>query len=241
MTTPSIQTLYQVTEATWPPAATQACGPFTIRDGQGGGKRVSAATLEGDLAEADLGAAETAMRDLGQTPLFQVRLGEKALDEMLQSAGYEIIDPVNIYATPAATLATERPPVPVAIPAWEPLKIMEEMWAAGGIGPERIDVMRRGCAPKTGFISRWKDKPAGTSYVGMYEGITMLHALEIAPSHRRLGLAQWVMRQAAVWTLQNQGHTLAVICTQANNAANNLYSGLGMDVIGQYHYRIKPE
>ncbi|GAA6208978.1 GNAT family N-acetyltransferase [Cognatishimia sp. WU-CL00825] len=241
MTLPSIQTLYQVTEATWPPAAGSSAHGFTIRDGQGGGKRVSAATLEIDLSQADVAGAEQAMRQLKQTPLFQVRAGEEALDAQLAQRGYQIIDPVNIYAAPASDIATELPPRTIAIPAWEPLKIMEEIWEAGGIGPGRIKVMHRATSPKTGFLSRFNDAPAGTAFAAMSDGITMLHALEILPSQRRNGLARWAMRRAAYWTLDNGGHTLSVICTQANDAANGLYLSLGMHLIGQYHYRIKPE
>lgn len=241
MTVMSAEVLYDVIEATWPPAAKSQNGAFAIRDGQGGGKRVAAATLESALSSDDLQSAEEAMRKLGQTPLFQIREGEERLDELLEDAGYQIIDPVNMYAAPATKIATELPPRTVAIPAWEPLRIMEEIWATGGIGPARIDVMKRACTPKTGLVSRWNDKPAGTSFVAMHDGITMLHALEILPEQRRNGLARWAMRRAAYWTLENGGHTLSVICTQANDAANALYSRLGMDVIGQYHYRIKPE
>ena len=241
MTLPDAQKLYDVTEATWPAAATSTCGPITIRDGQGGGKRVSAATLDGPLTDIDLDAAEQAMRALNQTPLFQIREGDEAFDALLAKAGYEIVDPVNLYAVDADKLALELPPRTVAIAAWEPLRIMEEIWAKGGIGPERINVMRRACDPKTGFISRWDDKPAGTSFVGMHDGITMLHALEILPEMRRKGLARWAMVRAAYWTLENGGDAVAVLCTCANDAANGLYSLLGMSVIGKYHYRIKPE
>lgn len=239
MTLPSIETLYAVCEATWPAASEAKAGGFVIRDGKGGGKRVSAATLDGALDAIDLGAAELAMRGLNQTPLFQVREGEDGLDALLETQGYAIVDPVNVYAATVESLATELPPRTVAIPAWEPLQIMKEMWAAGGIGPERIDVMLRAKGPKTGFVSRWQDKPAGTSYAAIHEGISMLHALEIKPEQRRNGLARWAMRRLAYWTIENGGDTVSVICTEANEAANGLYRSLGMTKIGQYHYRIK--
>ncbi|MGH1463831.1 MAG: GNAT family N-acetyltransferase [Cognatishimia sp.] len=240
MTLPNIKTLYQVAEATWPPAAHMSAHGFTLRDGQGGGKRVSAATLNADLALADIDAAAQAMRQMGQTPLFQLRDGEDALDAQLAQRGYQLIDPVNIYAAAASDIATELPPRTIAIPAWEPLKIMEEIWMTGGIDRSRIDVMHRAVGPKTGFLSRFNDKPAGAAFAAMQDGVTMLHALEILPAHRRNGLARWALRRAAYWTLDNGGHTLCVICTQENTAANKLYESLGMALSGQYHYRIKP-
>lgn len=238
MTLPDATKMYDVIDTTWPAARTMPCGPFLVRDGQGGGKRVSSATATGTCKEADIDAVETLMRELGQTPLFQIREGDAKLDEMLKSRGYEVIDPVTMYAIDARELATERPPRTVAIETTGPLTIMREMWAAGGIGPQRIEIMNRACKPKAGFVSRWKDKPAGTSFIAMHDGISMMHAVEILPFQRRQGLGRWLMQRAAFWTLDNGGHTLSVICTDANAAANGLYSSLGMSVIGKYHYRI---
>lgn len=234
---PDAAQMYEVVEATWPPAAKRACGPFSIRDGAGGGQRVCAATVNGTFSAADLSAAESAMRALRQAPLFQIRQGDAALDAALDALGYEVVDPVTMYAAPAADLATERPPRTAAIPAWEPLSIMQEIWQTGGIGPERVAVMHRAQGPKTGFVSRWQDKPAGTSFLAMQDGIGMVHALEILPFQRRLGVGRWLMRRAAFWVLDNGGHTLSVICTSRNEGANRLYASLGMSVVGQYHYR----
>ena len=48
-------------DATWPAAARQTMGPWIIRDGQGGGKRVSAATPNSDATQADVQTAEAAL------------------------------------------------------------------------------------------------------------------------------------------------------------------------------------
>lgn len=232
-------TLYDVIDGTWPAAATHSCGCFILRDGQGGGKRVSAATLNGDLVLDDIAAAKAGMRALNQQPLFQIREGDTELDVALEARGYEVVDPVIMYVIPAKELATERPPRTAAIPAWEPLQIMKEIWAEGGIGPARLEVMNRAHMPKTGFVSRWQDKPAGASFLGMHNGIGMVHALEILPFQRRQGVARFLMHRAAFWTLENGGTHLAVICTKANVGADRLYSSLGMTVVGEYHYRCK--
>ena len=48
-----------------------------------------------------------------------------------------------------------------------------------------------------------------------------------------------MMRRAATWA-QEQGAThMSVIYTQENEAANGLYTSLGMALTGTYHYRIK--
>ena len=239
MSLPDAQTLYDVVEHTWPCAGHQGVGPFTVREGKGGGKRVSAATADARFSTDDIPAAEEAMRALGQPLLFQIREGDSALDSALAHLGYDIIDDVTMYACPAELLMDVRPPRTAAIPVTEPMVIMREMWETGGIGKGRLDVMARAPQPKTYFISRWKDSPAGTSFLGMHKGIGMVHALEIMPHMRREGLGRWLMQRAAFWVHENGGHTLSVICTTANAAANGLYTSLGMTPVGRYHYRIK--
>ncbi len=209
-----------------------------LRNGAGGGKRVSAATAEGDWTDDDLAAAETAMRILGQDALFMIREGEDTLDKALDARGYEIIDPVNLWVCPIDQLTDIPVPRVTAFAIWEPLAIMRDLWAAGGIGPDRIVVMDRAKVPKTGLLGRITDKPAGTAYCAISNSIAMVHALEIAPVHRRKGMGVWLMRQAAHWAKKNGADWMSVLCTQANEGANGLYASLGMQVVGQYHYRI---
>ena len=159
---------------------------------------------------------------------------------MLDARCYEIVDPVTMYVIPAKDLATERPPRTAAIPAWEPLQIMKEIWAQGGMDLVRLNVMDRAPMPKTGFVSRWQDKPAGASFLGLHNGIGMVHALEILPHQRRKGMGAWMVRQAAFWAAEQGARELALVCTKANAGANGLYASLGMTCSGQYHYRHKP-
>jgi GNAT superfamily N-acetyltransferase len=238
---PDIFRLYSVTEATWPPASATRAGPWTLRDGAGGGKRVSAATAEGDWREDDLQAAETAMQLMGQDALFMLREGETALDEALAARGYIVIDPVNLWLCPIERLTDVAVPRVTAFVIWEPLAIMQDIWREGGIGPDRIAVMDRACGPKTGIFGRISDKPAGAAFCAIHDGIAMVHAVEIAKACRRKGLGVWMMRQAAHWAKANGASWISVLCTQANDAANGLYASLGMQVVGQYHYRILPK
>lgn len=230
---------YQVTEATWPPAAAMTANGWTLRNGDGGGKRVSAATLEDASAIDTIDHAERDMRAMGQTHLFMIRQGDDALDKALDKRGYDIIDPVNIYSAPVEKLATERPPRVSMFSIWEPLRIQHDIWAAAGIGPGRLRVMDRCAQPKTSIASRWEDHPAGTAFVAIDNDIAMLHALEILPHQRKKGVATWLMRHAAFWAQDNGAKHLSVICVQRNEGANALYTSLGMELVGQYHYRIE--
>jgi len=242
---PGAEQLYKVTEATWPPAKAREEGAFVIRDGMGGGKRVSAATLREGLAgpvdEADLAQAEAAMVALGQDRLFMIRAGEDAFDAQLEAAGYAVIDPVNIYVCPLEALTDQPVPRVTAYDIWEPLAIQLDIWSQGGIGPARIEVMKRADGPKTALFGREDSRPAATGFVAISDGVAMIHALEVLERHRRKGLGHHLTRHAAHWAIAQGASHLAVLCTQANKGANALYSSLGMALVGQYHYRIKKD
>ena len=234
MSAPDISQLYEVIDQTWPAARRWTENGWTLRDGQGGGKRASAATLA--TPGADISVAETAMRAMHQTPLFMIRQGEDAFDAELAARGYEIIDPVNIYILPIEQLTDVPIPPVTAFEIWEPLAMMLEIWAKGGIGPARIDVMRR-AAQKTAILSRWKEKPGGVAFAAIHDGVCMVHAVEVLEHQRGMGVGKWMMRRAAVWA-QAQGATqMAVLCTKANVPANRLYQSLGFAHVGDYHYR----
>ena len=226
-------------DATWPAAARQVMGPWIIRDGQGGGKRVSAATPNSDWTPADIQTAEVAMQDLGQTPLFMITDKDQHLDQALAKAGYDIVDPVNIYSTCADTLTTERPPKVSMFSVWPPLAIEIDMWAEGGISDARVNVMKRVQGPKTSILARWNDHPAGVGFAAVHGKHAFVHAVEIRSTQCQKGVASWLTKQAAFWAAEQGASRLNVACTKANMAANALYRSIGMKVVGEYHYRMK--
>lgn len=238
MTPPDISQLYAATEGTWHPASATQIDGWTLRDGAGGGKRVSAATQA--RPDAVIDTAEMVMEAAGERSLFMIREGEDELDARLQARGYEIVDPVNVYYCPTSQLTDMPIPKVTAFAIWEPLAIMEEIWEQGGIGPARRAVMARATC-KTGILGRWGDKPAGVAFAAIHDGICMVHAVEVLPHQRKQGVAGWLMRKAAFWAEEQGAPHLAVLCTQANTGANRLYNALGMQVVGQYHYRQKRE
>ena len=234
--TASSQQLYDVCDATWPPALMHQLGPWTLRGGEGGGKRVSAATANMAVNVGDIEQAEAAMHDMGQAALFMVREGDEALDELLERRGYATLDPVVMYSIPVRALTDIVIPRVTTFCIWEPLAIMAEIWAKGGIGPARLNVMAR-AAQKTGILARWNEQPAGTAFAAISDGVCMVHAVEILEHQRRQGVGAWMMRQAGFWAAQHGADELAVLCTTANIGANRLYKSLGFCVKGHYHYR----
>ncbi|MDO9637127.1 MAG: GNAT family N-acetyltransferase [Pseudotabrizicola sp.] len=231
------QALADVMEQTWPPARAFAVGPWCIRDGQGGGKRVSAATAGPGWSDEAIPLAEAAMDELGQAPLFLIRQGDDLLDQALQSRGYRVVDPVAAYAAPCAALADPEPPPMAAFAHWPPLAICAEIWADAGIGPARLAVMQRATGPKCAILGRANDQPTGVAFVAIHQGVAMLHALEVRTAARRQGSAHHIMRAAAQWAQQNGADSLSLVVTVLNSPARALYASLGMKVVGQYHYR----
>lgn len=178
------------------------------------------------------------MASMGQAPLFMIREGEDRLDALLAAEGYAVVDPVHVYRAPVEVL-TDKPIPPVTcFCIWEPLAIMSEIWAAGGIGDARLAVMDRADV-KTGILARWNEKPAGAAFAAM-SGITcMVHAVEVLPHQRRQGVAQWMMRQAGFWAQDQGAEWLSVLCVKSNAGANVLYEQMGFARVGSYHYRMK--
>lgn len=232
---PPAATLFAALEATWPPAAATRAGPWTIRQGLGGGSRVSAATPAGDWTPGDIPAAEAAMAALGQAPLFRVAEGD-ALDAALAARGYRLAYRNCLYGAPVADLARE-PPFLSALPHWPPLAVTEDIWADCGIGPARLAVMRRVPGPKTAILARTEDRPAGAAFAAVAGAIACLHALCVLPPFRRRGSADNMLRRAALWA-QDHGAEWLILAVTADNAnARQLYASRGMRVVGHYAYR----
>jgi GNAT superfamily N-acetyltransferase len=237
---PSLPDLFAASEATWPAARVWEQDGFTLRDGQGGGQRVSAATANGPVTAEQITAAEEAMRAIGQKPIFCERGTTPELDAALAERGYVIKDPTTVYVSPIEKLTDKPIPRVTAFTIWEPLAIMKEIWATDGIGPARLAVMNR-AEHKTAVLARWNEKPGGVAFVAVHDKICMVHGLVVLPHQRRQGVAEWMMRRAAIWG-QAQGAThIAVLCVDANAGANALYRALGFAAVGGYHYRVLPD
>lgn len=241
MSVPAPAAVLAAIDTTWPAAGSRACGPFRLRQGAGGGKRVSAATREGAAqppGSADIAAAEAGMRDMGQTPLFMLRPGDAALDAALAARGYARVDPVTAYAAPVAEIAAQAPPGMQAFAVGQQLAIMREIWAGGGIGPERLAVMARVRGPRCYLLARHEDRPAGVAFAAVAGEIAMLHALEVSAPFRREGVARNILGRAAEWA-QDAGSTwFSVLTTGENMPAQSLFAGIGMVPVAYYHYRL---
>lgn len=232
-----VSRLFSVLSTTWPPAEVRRVGPWTLRRGEGGGNRVSCATLDGE--GGDVAAAEAVMRGWGQRPIFMIRPGDEAVDACLARRGYAIENCTLIVAAPAATVAPETPDER-AILCDAPLARMREIWQAGGVGPARLAVMARACRPKAYLFGRIGDAPAACAFVACDGDVGMFHALEVAPPFRRRGPGTALTRAGAAWSLQQGATTYGLDVAEANMQARIAYGKLGMEEVAAYHYRVLP-
>lgn len=229
--------LFEAMDATWPAAALHRAGDWLLREGRGGGKRVSAAsTVRPDADIATMGAAQQA---LGQPALAMIRPGQEALDARLEAAGYRVVDPVLLMAGPVDAVAEGVLTPVTAFDVWPPLAIQRDLWAEQGIGPERLAVMARVAGDRTAILGRIEDRAAGAAFVACAGDLAMVHAVEVLPAWRRRGLARQMMRAAAQWAQARGCARIALAVTRGNAPARALYAGLGLEIAGAYHYRLR--
>lgn len=233
---PDSARLLNALDVTWAAAEVVEVGGWTVRRGDGGGNRVSSASGSGEISVAVKGLAAW-----GQVPLFQIFPGQDALDAELVAQGYRLHEPVVFYAAKAPALIGEQSHMAAAYRCHCRPAIMEEIWAAGGIGKPRLAIMDRVAAPKQLLLSRAGDRPAGTAFVAVDQDVAMIHAIEVLPQYRRQGAGVLLMEVAARFAVEHGAEWLALAVTEANVGARALYSLMGMQEAGQYHYRIKTE
>ncbi len=224
---PNAEAVLAALEATWPPADVIDQPPFRLRRGLGGGKRVSAATTSLDGTQPDVGAAEQAMRDMGQTPLFRLVPGQDAFDEQLEDRGFKVADPTLLMAKP--TEARQARPVKAGL-----TDRVRTLWSAGGIDPARFDVMGRVDEPND-MLSLAQ----GAVFVALGGGGAMFHALIVDPKHRRQGAGRDLVVACEAWAHAYGAPWLSLAVVEANLGAIALYSSLGFQPVGRYWYRTR--
>jgi N-acetylglutamate synthase len=138
----------------------------------------------------------------------------------------------------APLTAFTTPPAMTTFPLWPPLGVMRLIWEEDGTRAAKQRVMDRAPAPKTAILGRTSDRAAGAAFVTIVRGVAFLHALTVSPALRRQGTARNILCAAAAWAQVEGTETLALAVTKGNAAARSLYASLGMEVVGQYHYRI---
>ncbi|MEM9146770.1 MAG: GNAT family N-acetyltransferase [Pseudomonadota bacterium] len=238
MALPQPGRLLAAIDATWPPAEIAERAGWQLRRGAGGGKRVSAASrIEGGAPVPDIAVAVEALGQWDQPPLFRIGPEDAALDAVLAEEGHARIDPVVLYAAPVEALTDAADETARVIRISTPVAMVEEIWAAGGIGPGRLAVMARVTGASITLLARQEDRPVGVAFCACDGELAMLHAVEVLAERRRMGGGLMLLRGAANWSAESGARILALAVTEANGAARALYERAGMVAAGAYHYR----
>lgn len=240
MTLPDAPRLMAATEATWPAFSKRKCGPFTLREGRGAGRRASAASAEGPVTRNQIDAAADAMRAMGQRPVFVVPDGDRALDAVLDESGWTVEAESLFLAAAAADIAALDMPRIGGLPIWPPLAIIEEIWAGTEIDAARRAVIEAVALPKTAILTRAAEKPAGALFIAADGDVAMPHAVVTRPALRGRGAARFGLIAAARWAMAQGCTHIGLAVMAGNTPALNLYKGVGMMRVGGYHYRVLP-
>lgn len=227
----------EAAEATWPPAEVARDGGIETGRGMGAGGRVSASRAASpDWREADLQAAVARHLAWGQPPLVRAWDDDTRMNAVLAAGGWQRFKPTAILLRPVAALMAQPVPPMAAFALWPPLAIQRELWAAGGIGPERQAVMQRVAGPRAALMGRVRDRVAGTAFVAAHGPVAFLHAVVVEPGLRRHGVGATLVRKAAHWAAGSGASALALAVARENAGAMALYDSLGFTEAAGYAY-----
>ncbi|MDQ7261035.1 GNAT family N-acetyltransferase [Paracoccus sp. PS-1] len=224
-------------ESTWPAAEYAGAGGFLVGRGRGGGGRVSSArAARPDWDPADIPRAEAIQRGWDERPMFRVADSDAALAQALAARGYRHGTPTAILAADCAAL-TARPVPPLSsFEIWPPLAMQRDIWSDGNVTAARQAVMERVALPKTALLGRVQDRAAGAAFVALDGPVAMVHAIEVVPALRRMGVAGWLIRMAASWAEAQGATRLALAVSRDNAGALAVYDRLGFAELGGYGY-----
>ena len=189
--------------------------------------------------KTDIALAEMEMKALGQPYIFRIGTEEKKLDLTLEKFGYNIVTPSFIYGCDIDRVSNFDIPPITTFNVWPPLEIMKKIWIEGGMSENRLSVMQRSKGEKTTILGRASNKVAGCAFVSTYNGISMVHSIFVHPNFRLKGLGRYMLYKSAQWAKERGSLHITLQVTEQNKGARSLYSNLGMEVIGSYHYRVK--
>ena len=235
-TRPDEARLIAAVERTWPPVAVDdsAAPGWRLREGAGGGRRVSCAS---SLGGEDFEAAAAAMRAHGARPCIRAARGEAELAARLEAADWVRIDPTVLMVGEAARLVLVDLPKGVKFSLGRiRLALLDEIWEGGAVTPARRAVMARAPEPKATIMARTDAATAGVGFVCADGEVAMLHAVVVREALRRQGAGTAALAGAARFALDVGAQWVGLAVTEANAAARALYGKAGMTEVGGYAY-----
>ncbi|MCW2505301.1 MAG: family N-acetyltransferase [Actinomycetia bacterium] len=241
--------LERVAARGWCGLNTEWLGGWLLRSAGGFTGRANSALPLGDpgvpVAEA-IGRVERWYRGQGLSPLVQVPLpAESALRDELLARGWEdawgalvktagcaeILDAVPVMAgLPEVVLAAE----PDA--GW----LGRYHYRGGELPANALAVLRTGEHRRFASVLDEHGDTIAVARVALNDGWIGLTAVEVAPAHRRRGLATHLLRAAAEYAVQHAADSAYLQVEDSNDAAQALYGRAGFTVHHTYRYLRAP-
>ena len=242
----SFEELARTTARAWQPVESELLGDWRLRAAGGFTRRANSVLPLGDpglpLAEA-LGRVENWYRERGLSACVQAATGAEGTQERLcadlEEHGWRrevtaevrigALAPVGDLDTDVSAVRTSREPDAAWLSRYQRFETP---------GPHVLKVL--GSGPSVWFASVPGDGPAGVPAAigrcvvdGRWAGFM---AVEVAPEHRRRGLATAVMTALARTALAEGASAAWLQVETDNEGARALYDGMGFATHHRYHH-----
>lgn len=228
----------------WPALETAPLGGWLWRYSRGGSNRANSvaclASPGRDTGEV-IRDAESRYFALGAAARFQVTAcSEPAdLETRLADRGYEAHDVCTTLAAPVPPQAVMPPDVRVT-------PRVTADWLAvysGTITPDRAaiapSILQR-VPQAAGFISIQRDGATLATVLAVVVGaVAIVECVATAAEARRQGAARTAMQGALAFAAARGARVAALGALATNAPAQALYRGLGFELVGRYHIRVK--
>jgi len=257
--TADILALEEVAALGWPAPHAEWLGRWLLRAADGWTGRANSVLPLGDPGlDLDTALAQVTgwYAGHGLPPRFQVPLPARAaLDAALADRGWTAYNPTwMLTADVDAVLAAAgpaAPALPVPPPVTPPVTLAVTLAASPSAdwlaayhyrGGDRLPAVAAGvmtAADRPVFATvRDGDTVVAIARAVLDAGWAGVTALEVAPEHRRRGLALRVMRALCEWARDQSASRMYLQVADENAAALGLYRRLDFTVHHRYHYRL---
>lgn len=232
----SAEDLTRITSRGWPAVESQALGDWELRASGGFTGRANSVAVHGDPGVPDPLAAVVAFYQLrGLRPLAQLVEGS-TWDRRFEDAGWV---PVEGQPPGAIVQVADLGAAPPADPEAVVSERASDAWLAlyGRVAdPALARAVMEGPAT-VGFVAI-EDVAIGRVVVtGEWAGLA---AVEVAPEHRRRGLARRIVETSLAWAVEHGADKAYLQTMRDNHAALALYAPHGFRTHHAYRYLTAP-
>jgi len=230
-------------DAAWPALERVRVSAWQVRFAEGVTRRANSAWPAGGEADASpsaLAAVESAYRERGLPPLFQLSGNDGAVRQRLIGRGYRVADETLVLAASVAPLLDTSTDAAVELADEPSAEWLAVWWAVDGRGGDaELDVARRiltgvpalyaGLRVDGAVVSVARLALVGGGWGGLYTVATL-------PDHRRRGYSERVVRALLAAGAARGVRDAWLQVLASNSGAIALYSRVGFTEAGRYSY-----